>query len=326
MHMRAAVQTGSAVEIREIPRPTPGRTQILTRNHAAALNRADLGMAAGGTHGASGGAGTILGLEWSGEVIDIGKDVTRFRPGDTVMCSGIGGFADYAVTDHRRVFPFSTNNLTFAKAATLPVALRTMHDAIATNGALQKGQDILIHGATSGVGLMGLQICREMGANRILGSSSSAQKLSKLGAFGMTHGIDSGQANWADQVLQATDGRGVDVVIDMLSGPGTNETLRATALCGRIINVGRLAGSVAPFDFDLHALRRIHYIGVTFRTRTEAEVGVISDLVEADLWSALDAGRLALPIDRVMPLTQAVQALDEMKSNSHFGKIVLDCT
>lgn len=330
MQMRAAVQTGKGsgigVEIQNIPRPSPGPTEILTRNHCAALNRADLGIAAGGQHGSVGGAGTILGLEWAGEVIAIGAEVTRFKPGDRVICSGSGGYAEYAVADHRRVFPMPLGNMSYAEGATLPVALRTMHDAIVTNGALAAGQDILIHGASSGVGMMGLQIAREMGARRVLGSSTRADKLTRLSPFGMTHGIDIGQPDWADQVLDATEGRGVDLVIDMVSGSGINETLRATAICGRIVNVGRLGGAQANFNFDLHALRRISYIGVTFRTRSVAEVGRISELTEADLWAPLKDGRLRLPIDRIMPLDDVALALGEMATNQHFGKIVLDCT
>jgi NADPH2:quinone reductase len=127
-------------------------------------------------------------------------------------------------------------------------------------------------------------------------------------------------------VLDATDGRGVDLVVDMLSGPGTNETMRATAITGRIVNVGRLAGARAEFDFDLHALRRIRYVGVTFRTRSDDEVGAIISAVERDLGQALAEGKLRLPIDRVLPLSRAQEALDEMKANRHFGKIVLDCS
>jgi len=312
--------------MRQVPRPAPGPREVLTRNHTAALNRADLGMAAGHAHGAQGGSGTVLGLEWAGEVVEVGAEVTRFAPGDWVMCSGLGGFAEYAKADEARVFPFPDQSLSWEDAATLSVALRTMHDALVLNGKLEKGQSVLILGATSGVGLMGLQIAQEMGAATVLGSSTSAEKLPRLAEFGATGGIDTSQPGWSEQVLKATGGRGVDLVVDMLSGPGTTETLAATAIGGRIVNVGRLAGMRAEFDFDLHALRRITYVGVTFRTRSEEEVAVISQAVERDLWPALQAGRLRLPVDRVVPLAETPRALREMQSNQHFGKIVLDCS
>lgn len=326
MMMTAAVQHGKGVEIREVPRPAPGPDEVLTRIHAAGLNRADLGMAAGHAHGAAGGSGTVLGLEWSGEVIEVGAHVTRFKPGDRVMCSGLGGFAEYGVADHRRVFPMPGGNLGWRDGATLSVALRTMHDAVVLNGGLTAGQSVLILGASSGVGLMGLQIARHMGASVVLGSSTTPARRERLGEFGATGVIDTGAEGWAAQVLAQTGGQGVGLVVDMLSGPGTTETMRATRIGGRIVNVGRLAGIRGDFDFDLHALRRIQYIGVTFRTRTVEEVAVISDAVERDLWQALSDGALRLPIDRVLPLAQAQRALDEMAANQHFGKIVLDCS
>lgn len=325
MMMKAAVQSGSGVEIREVPRPEPGPNQILTRNYAAALNRADLGMAAGHAHGAAGGSGTVLGLEWSGEVVAVGENVTRYKVGDRVMCSGLGGYAEYGVADHRRVFPMPYGNIGWREAATLSVALRTMHDAVVLNGQMKAGQSVLILGASSGVGIMGLQIARLMGAGTVLGSSTNSARRDRLAEYGATGVVDTSAEGWSAQVLDQTGGKGVDLVVDMLSGGGTNETMQASRIGGRIVNVGRLAGTRAEFNFDLHALRRIQYVGVTFRTRTDDDVDIISKAVERDLWDALSDGQLTLPIDRVLPLDRAQQALDEMASNQHFGKIVLDC-
>lgn len=325
MQMKAAIQSGKGVVIQQVARPEPGPDQVLTRNHTAALNRADLGMAAGHAHGAAGGAGTVLGMEWAGEVVAVGANVTRYRPGDRVMCFGMGGYAEYSVADHRRVFPLPDSGMSWEEAATLPVALRTMQDALVLNGKLQKGQSVLILGASTGVGLMGLQIARLLGASVVLGSSTNAERRGRLTDFGATGVVDNSVDGWAEQVLAATDGRGVDLVVDMLSGPGTNETMRATAIGGRIVNVGRLAGNKDEFDFDLHALRRIQYLGATFRTRTDEDVRVISESVERELWPTLVAGGLRLPIDRVMPLDDISQALSEMAANVHFGKIVLTC-
>lgn len=115
----------------------------------------------------------------------------------------------------------------------------------------------------------------------------------------------------------------MDAVVDQISGPLVSQTLAATAILGRIVNVGRLGGMVAEFDFDLHAARRISYIGVTFRTRSVAEVREIVRRMRADLWPALSEGKLALPIDRVFPLDEVNAALAHMKANAHFGKIVM---
>jgi NADPH2:quinone reductase len=181
----------------------------------------------------------------------------------------------------------------------------------------------MIQGASSGVGLMGLQIARLMGASVVVGSSTNPQRRARLAEFGATLAVDTNDPAWVAQVLEATGGRGVDAVVDMVSGPLVSQTLSATAILGRIVNVGRLGGMKAEFDFDLHAARRISYIGVTFRTRSVAEVREIVRRMREDLWAPLSGGRLRLPIDRVFPLDEVAAALAHMKANAHFGKIVM---
>lgn len=321
--MRAMIITGTGLELRDVPTPRPGPDEVLVRVHAAGLNRAELAMAVGQAHGSLGGAGAGIGLEWSGEVAETGANVTEVKPGDRVMASGNGGYAEYAVTDRGRVSPVPDNNMGWVQAATLPIALQTMHDALATNGALQAGQAVLIQGASSGVGLMGLQIARELGAATILGASRNPAHRERLAAFGATGVVDTADDGWPRAVLDATGGEGVDLVVDMVSAPVSRGNLQATRIKGRIVNVGRLGGQVGPFDFDLHAARRISYIGVTFRTRSVEEVREINRRVRAELWPALEAGRLTLPVDRTFPLEQASQALEHMRENRHLGKIVL---
>jgi len=289
---------------------------------AAALNRADLTTARGLPHGSHGGVGAAVGLEWAGEVAAVGAEVTGHAAGDRVMCSGTGGYAEYAVTDWGRVNRMP-DGLSFEQATTLPVALITMHNALVTAGRLHAPDSVLIQGASSGVGLMGLQIAKLRGAGLVVGSSTDAARRGRLNEFGADLVIDTREPAWPEQVLKATGGKGVNVVVDMLSGPVVAQTMKATALLGRIVNVGRLAGTRAEFDFDLHALRRIDYIGVTFRTRTLDEVREINRRMRDDLWDAVTAGKLALPIDRRFPLDQAVEAQAHMRANRHFGKIVL---
>ena len=322
--MKAAVVTEAGVQVIDVAEPKPGPQEVLVRVRASGLNRADLGVAAGHAHGRMGGAGTILGLEFAGEIAAVGTEVpAEFKPGMRVMCSGNGGYAEYAVADWGRTTPLPDSNMSWAQAATLPVALQTMHDAIMTNGALKPGQTVLIQGASSGVGLMGMQIAKAMGASQVFGSSTHAGRRAKLAEFGCDLAIDTSDPAWPEQVLAATEGRGVDVIIDQVSASVANANMRACAILGRIVNVGRLGGSKGEFDFDLHALRRIAYIGVTFRTRSVAEVREINRRMRADLWPAVEAGKLALPIDRVFPLAEAVEALAHMRNNQHFGKIVL---
>ncbi len=322
--MRAMVVGDSGLEMCEIAAPQPGPGQVLVRVRAAGLNRAELGMAAGHAHGALGGKGAVIGLEWAGEVAGVGPDVTGFREGDRVMCSGNGGYAEYAVTDWGRVSPVPANNMGWTQAATLPIALQTMHNALATAGRLAAGQAVLIQGASSGVGLMGLQIAKLLGAGLVIGSSTDAGRRARLAEFGADLAIDSGAEEWPDQVLAATGGAGVDLIVDQVSASVANGNLRATRVLGRIVNVGRLGGTSGPFDFDLHAARRIDYVGVTFRTRSLEEVREINRLMRQDLWAAVEAGTLRLPIDKVFPLEQAIAAQAHMRSNQHLGKIVLE--
>jgi NADPH:quinone reductase-like Zn-dependent oxidoreductase len=205
----------------------------------------------------------------------------------------------------------------------LPVALQTMHDALVTNGRLAAGESVLIQGASSGVGLMGLQIAKLKGAGFVMGSSTNAARRARLKEFGADLAIDTSDPAWPDAVLAATQGKGVDLIIDQVSASVANQNLKAAAIKGRIINVGRLGGTKGPFDFDLHALKRIDYIGVTFRTRNLDEVREITRRLKADLWQAVEARQLRLPVDSTFALDEPTAALAHMRANQHFGKIIL---
>lgn len=322
--MKAAIVTEQGLALRDVPEPKPGPDQVLIRLRAIGLNRADLGVAAGHKHGSVGGPGAIPGLEGAGEVVEVGPEVPEhIRPGMRVMASVGASYAELAVADWGRVSPLPDANLSWETAATLPIALQTMHDAVVTHGLCGPGSAIMIQGASSGVGLMGLQVARLMGATTVVGSSTNAEKRARLAEFGATLAVDTNDPAWVQQVLDATAGRGVDAVVDMISGKLVSQTLAATAILGRIVNVGRLGGTNADFDFDLHAARRISYIGVTFRTRSVAEVREIVRRMREDLWPALSAGELALPLDRVFHLDEVHGALEHMRTNAHFGKIVM---
>jgi NADPH2:quinone reductase len=311
--MLAYIATESGPALTEIETPTPRSGQILVRIHAAALNRADLFMADGGTHGPAGGIGATLGLEWAGEVVGTGE---------RVMGSGGGGYAQYVLADPGRASPIPAG-MDYETAATLPVALRTMHDAVVTQAQLKAGQSILIHGASSGVGLMGLQIGKFLGASIVIGTSTNPGRRGRLKEFGCDLALDTTDPKWPEEVKKATGGNGVDLIVDMVSGPTVNGSLEAAKILGRIVNVGRLGGAKGEFNFDLHASKRVDYIGVTNRTRTPAELNEVTRLMRADLWPAVEAGKLSLPIDKTFPLDNVADALAMMRANQHFGKIVL---
>ena len=321
--MKAAVVTEQGVQYTDAPKPSPKANEILIKVKAASLNRADLAVASGHRHGTVGGAGTIVGLECAGEVEAVGAEVKDFKPGDRVMSSAAGGFAEYAVTDSGRAHKIPANNMSYEQAACMPVAVQTMHNALVGAGRLKKAESVLIQGASSGVGLLGMQIARHMGASIVMGSSTNEGRRGKLKDFGCDVAIDTTDPKWPEKVKEATGGKGVDLIVDQVSAGMMNQNMEAAAILGRIVNVGRLGGMKGEFNFDLHALKRIDYIGVTFRTRTPDEVRAIVKAARADLWPAIEAGKLSLPIDKTYPLAQAAEALAHMKANAHFGKIVL---
>src|SRR5580658_8996178 len=162
--MKAAVLGDKGVEIRDLPKPEAKPNEVLIKVRASSLNRADLLVASGIQHGSVGGTGARIGLECAGEVEAVGAEVRDFKAGDRVLASAPGGFAEYAVTDAGRAHRIPGNNMTYEQAACLPVALQTMHNAVVTAGRLKRGETLLMQGASSGVGLLGMQIAKLMGA------------------------------------------------------------------------------------------------------------------------------------------------------------------
>jgi NADPH2:quinone reductase len=319
--MKAGVASPDGVVIADVTEPKPKPTEMLVRVRAIALNRADLGSARGDTsHGAS--TGRPIGSEFAGEVVEVGAEVRDFKVGDRVMCHSPGSHAQFAVSDYGRAMKIP-DGMGFEQAATLPIGLNTLHNALVTAGRLKAGESVMVQGASSGVGIIGLQIAKLMGGRFVVGTSTNPARRERLKEFGADLAVDTKDPTWPEQVLKATEGKGVNLTVDMLSGPTVNQTMRCTALLGRIVNIGRLAGMKAEFDFDLHARKRIDYIGVTFHTRTVEEVREILVKMRADLWEDVKAGRIRVPIDKTYPLTEARAAHEHMRANKHFGKILL---
>ena len=321
--MKAIIASSEGPIIANVPVPTVRAEEVMVKVKAAALNRADLGMLKGAPHGKTGGAGVPLGLEFSGEIVEVGRDVTQWRIGDRVMCAGGSAYAEYAVGHCRRMYSIP-DGLSFQEAATFPVALQTEYDAIATHGRISQGQSVLIQGASSGVGLIGMQVAKYLGAGLVIGTSTSPERLDKLQAYGADLAIDTRNGKWEEQVLNATDRKGVDILIDHVSGMTANNNMKATRIGGCIVNVGRLGGMHGEFNFDLHALRRIRYEGVTFRTRNATQVEDIVKSTTTALLPGLESGAFKLPIHQVFSLAETNEAFAVMKRNEHFGKLVID--
>jgi NADPH2:quinone reductase len=319
--MKAGVASPDGVVIKDIDPPKPKPTDILVKIKAIALNRADLGSARGDTsHGAS--TGRPIGSEFAGEVVEAGAQVRDFKAGDRVMCHAPGSHAEMAVSDFGRAMKIP-EGMAYEQAATLPIGLNTLHNALVTAGRLKAGENVMVQGASSGVGIIGLQIAKLMGAKLVVGTSTNEARRARLKEFGADLAVNTKDADWPEQVMKATDNKGLHLTVDMLSGPVVSQTMRCTALLGRIVNIGRLAGMKAEFDFDAHARQRIDYIGVTFRTRTVEEVREILVKMRTDLWDAVKSGKIKVPIDKTYPLAEARAGHDHMRANKHFGKILL---
>jgi putative PIG3 family NAD(P)H quinone oxidoreductase len=316
---------GGTLEYRDVPEPTPQAGELLVRVRATGLNRADLAQRRGayprpGTGGDS--AFNIAGLEAAGEVAGLGAGVTGFAVGDRVMAMCAGGYAEYTTIDHRLAVRVPAR-LSWAEAAAVPVAYMTEHDALITNAGLRAGESVLIHAASSGVGIAAIQIAKLWGATPVMGTSGVPEKLAALAEQGLDRGINYRTENFAEAVLNATHGAGVDVVIDHVGGAHFHDNLRCMALRGRLVSVGRLGGRMGELDLDFLALRRLHLIGVTFRTRSLEERIAVTQRCATDLLAALADGRLRPLVHRAFPLSEALAAQDYMASNAHIGKIVL---
>ena len=321
--MKAITLGASGVQCIEIAPPSPKSNQILVKVHACGMNRSDLLETQGQSFGHLDGDTKVLGGEFAGEIVELGNEVEGFYVGDRVMCRGGSGWAEYAVANWRRAAPMGDANIPWSQAACVQGALQTIHDAIVTNGQFKAGQSVLIQGASSGAGLMGLQVARAMGAQLVIGTSATPARRPRLSEFGANLSLDSSNDNWTEQVLDATEGKGVDVTVDMLSGDFVNKNMQVTVVHGHVINIGRLAGMRTDFDCDLHAARRLHYIGTTGRSRSMDEHEAVRHNANKDLWDAVVSGEIASPIDKIYPLEEAANALARMNANEHFGKIVL---
>jgi NADPH2:quinone reductase len=309
--------------LREVPDPQPGEHDLLVAVRAAALNRADLRRAA--THFASSeqhGAAAIAGLELAGEVIAIGARVSGFVPGDHIMAMAGGAYAERAVVDHRLAIPVPSS-MNWQQAAATPITFVTGYDALASAAEFKPGETLLVQGASTGVGIAVIQIARSLGAKTIFGTSSVPDKLRRLADLGCDVPIDYRSESFVAVVNEKTAKRGVDVVIDLVGATTAQGNIDAATVRGRIICVGRVGGLEATINLDEFARKRIRMTGVTFRTRSLDERTQVVRQFIAEMLPKLASGAIRPVIDSTYPLAEAGAAQDYMRSNKHFGKIIL---
>jgi NADPH:quinone reductase len=309
---------GGHLDIQEVPKPVPGAGQVLVRVMAAGLNRGEIKLVREATQGTAKGTG----VEFAGVVDAVGAGVSSVAVGDRVAGHGVGGQAEYVLAAARAVMRIPAS-LPWLEAAAFPNVFITAHDALVTNGEMRPGQSVLVNAASSGIGLAAIQIAALMGASQVIATSRSADKVTRLKDFGATHTIDVSREDQVTAVMTATNGRGVDIVIDSVGAPVFEANLKSMAVQGRLVNIGRMGGSITQFDMTEMWLKRLKLIGVTFRTRTEEERLACIEACARDLLPLLEAGRVRLAVDRVYPLERIAESHDYMALDRHFGKIVI---
>ena len=238
------------------------------------------------------------------------------------MGHGKGCQAEYVLSDPRAVMAVP-QGLSWIDAAAFPNVFITAHDAVITNGQLRAGESVLINGASGGVAMAAIQIASLWGAKPVIAQSRSAAKLDRLAQFGVDVGIDSSHQSQVDVVMNATDKRGVDLIIDTVGGPVFEANMQSLAIKGRFVNIARLGSATAQIDLSQLWLKRLKLIGVTFRTRSEEERLECIEACARDMLPFLAAGRIRLPIDRTFAMDAIGEAHTYMVRDQHIGKIVL---
>jgi putative PIG3 family NAD(P)H quinone oxidoreductase len=326
--MRAAVITRAGgpevLAIQDVPRPLPGAGEVLIRVHASALNRADTMQRQGRYPAPPGAPANIPGLEYAGEVVETGANVRRWKPSDRVFgIIGGGGHAEYVVAREAEIARVP-GGMSWEDAAAVPEAFITAHDALVTLAAMKKGDVVLIHAVGSGVGLAALQLVNALGGTAV-GTARSADKIERAKKLGLAHGavLQADLQPLAGHVHHWTDGRGVNVVLDLVGGPYLPASIECAAPLARVILIGLLAGRSATLNLGSILNKRVMVRGTVLRARLPAEKAAATQAFERDVLPLLERGAVKPVIDRVFPLDHIREAHARMESNESFGKIVL---
>ncbi len=308
----------------DVPDPTPGPEDLLVRVRAAALNRADILQRTGGyPQPGPKPEFNIPGLEFAGEVLSAGNRTEGFAVGDRVMglLAG-GGYAEQVIIHHRQAMKVPAN-LSWHEAGSVPEVYITAHDAL-RQCDLQPGESVLVHAVGSGVGVAAVQIAKVMGASFVAGTASSDQKLDHSKALGLDHGINYRTADFADEVLKATGGRGVDVVLDVIGAEYWERNLKSLAPRGRMVLVGLMGGAGTQANLGMLLMKRLQVRGTTLRARPLEEKAATTKAFEKSIIPHIASGRVKVVVDRAYPLAEAAAAHVYLESNANFGKVVLE--
>jgi NADPH2:quinone reductase len=305
----------------ETVRPVPGSGEVLIRVAAAGVNRADL-LQAQGRYPPPPGASPILGMEVAGDIMQCGEQVTDCRVGDNVcaLLSG-GGYAEFCVAATTSLLPVP-KGIAVNDAAALPEVYFTVWTNLMDSARLSSGESVLIHGGSSGIGTAAIQLCSALGHD-VFATAGSADKCAACERLGARRAIDYRNEDFVDVIEQATGGKGVDVILDMVGGDYIERNFRALARCGRLVNIAFQKGTRAEVNFAPMLLKRLSFMATTLRGRSIQEKNRIRDAVRAGVWPLLETGRIRPVVDQQFPLSEAQAAHEKMRSSRHIGKILL---
>jgi putative PIG3 family NAD(P)H quinone oxidoreductase len=307
-------------ETRPVPKPGPG--EILVKVRAAGVNRPDVAQRSG-SYPPPPGASDLPGLEIAGEVVALGDGATRHKLGDKVMSLVAGGgYAQYAIAQDAQAMAVPSA-LTMEEAGAIPETLMTVWHNVFERGALREGETLLIHGGSSGIGTMAIQLAKAFGAKVIVtvGSQDKAAACLKLGA---DRAINYKTEDFVEATKAATNGAGANVILDMVGGDYIDRNYEAAAVEGRIVQIAFLSGTPkATANFAKLMVKRLHHTGSTLRPRSNADKAKMVAAIEAKVMPLLCEGRIKPLMDSTFPLEKAADAHRRMETSAHIGKIVL---
>jgi NADPH2:quinone reductase len=303
------------------PTPTPGAGEILVKVAAAGVNRPDV-MQRMGLYPPPPGATDIPGLEIAGEVVARGAGATRWKDGDKVMALVVGGgYAEYCLAHESHALPIPAG-LSLIAAAAIPETFFTVWHNAFERGRLAAGETLLVHGGSSGIGTTAIQLAKAFGA-RVVSTAGTAEKCAACRELGADAAVNYRTEDFVAATKKATDGRGADVILDMVGGSYIERNYEAAAVEGRIVQIAFQSASHADVDFRRLMFKRLTHTGSTLRARAIADKAAIARAVEDRVLPLIAGGRVKPLIDSIFPLREAAKAHARMETSQHIGKIVL---